>query len=49
MCEDKKCRPIIFHSDGPNLGEQEPFPVASLSPRKNRSFSNSSSKEDDPR
>lgn len=27
MCEDKKCRPIIFHSDGPSLGEQEPFPV----------------------
>lgn len=22
MCEDKKCRPIIFHSDGPNMGEQ---------------------------
>jgi len=27
MCEDRKCRPIIFHSDGPHIGEQEPFPV----------------------
>lgn len=27
MCEDKKCRPIIFHSDGPNVGQQEPFPI----------------------
>jgi len=27
MVEDKKCRPIIFHSDGPNMGEQEPFPM----------------------
>jgi len=27
MCEDKKCRPIIFHSEGPFQGEQEPFPV----------------------
>ena len=29
--EDKKCRPIIFHSDGPNQGEQKPFPVPPLS------------------
>jgi len=29
MCEDRKCRPIIFHSDGPHVGEQEPFPVGS--------------------
>lgn len=27
MCEDRKCRPIIFHSEGPHQGEQEPFPV----------------------
>lgn len=27
MCEDKPYRPIIFHSDGPNVGEIEPFPV----------------------
>jgi RNA recognition motif-containing protein len=34
MGEDKKCRPIIFHSEGPNLGEQEPFPVGTGSPRR---------------
>lgn len=34
MNEDKKCRPIIFHSDGPNMGEQEPFPVALVPKRK---------------
>jgi len=27
MNEDKRCRPILFHSDGPNAGEQEPFPM----------------------
>lgn len=27
MNEDKRCRPIIFHSEGPNVGDQEPFPV----------------------
>jgi hypothetical protein len=27
MVEDKKCRPMIFFSDGPNMGEPEPFPV----------------------
>jgi len=27
MNEDKKCRPIIFHSEGPNAGEQAPFPL----------------------
>ncbi|KAK3144904.1 hypothetical protein QOZ80_4AG0319510 [Eleusine coracana subsp. coracana] len=27
MNEDKRCRPIIFHSDGPKAGDQEPFPV----------------------
>lgn len=27
MVEDKKCRPMIFYSDGPNMGEPEPFPV----------------------
>ncbi|KAJ6798309.1 protein MEI2-like 4 isoform X1 [Iris pallida] len=27
MNEDKRCRPVIFHSDGPNAGDQEPFPV----------------------
>ncbi|EFJ16044.1 hypothetical protein SELMODRAFT_117045 [Selaginella moellendorffii] len=26
MNEDKRCRPIIFHSDGPNAGDQVSFP-----------------------
>ena len=26
MAEDKKCRPIVFFSEGPNLGQPEPFP-----------------------
>jgi len=29
MTEDKKCRPIIFYSEGPRMGQQEPFPVGS--------------------
>merc|ERR1712137_80728 len=27
MSEDKKCRPIIFHSTGPKIGQQAPFPI----------------------
>lgn len=27
MNEDKRCRPILFCTDGPNAGEQEPFPM----------------------
>ncbi|MCO5587238.1 hypothetical protein L7F22_041185 [Adiantum nelumboides] len=27
MNEDKRCRPILFHTGGPNVGDQEPFPV----------------------
>ncbi|GFZ17314.1 MEI2-like protein 5 [Actinidia rufa] len=27
MNEDKRCRPILFCINGPNAGEQEPFPV----------------------
>eukprot|EP01100_Stratorugosa_tubuloviscum_P008071 TRINITY_DN3355_c0_g1_i1.p1 TRINITY_DN3355_c0_g1~~TRINITY_DN3355_c0_g1_i1.p1 ORF type:complete len:153 (-),score=47.19 TRINITY_DN3355_c0_g1_i1:47-451(-) len=38
MCEDKKCRPIIFHSEGPNQGEQEPFPIGpNVRPRRSLS------------
>ncbi|XP_059640962.1 protein MEI2-like 4 isoform X2 [Cornus florida] len=29
MNEDKRCRPILFCTDGPNAGDQEPFPVGS--------------------
>ncbi|MBA0705231.1 hypothetical protein Golax_017437 [Gossypium laxum] len=27
MNEDKRCRPILFNTDGPNTGDQVPFPV----------------------
>ncbi|CAN6331707.1 unnamed protein product [Urochloa humidicola] len=27
MNEEKYCRPMLFHKDGPNAGDQEPFPV----------------------
>ncbi|KAI5080544.1 hypothetical protein GOP47_0003727 [Adiantum capillus-veneris] len=27
MNEDKRCRPILFHTGGPNVGGQEPFPI----------------------
>lgn len=27
MNEDKRCRPILFHSEGPNAGDQVPFPM----------------------
>jgi hypothetical protein len=27
MHEDKRCRPVLFHSTGPEAGEPEPFPV----------------------
>lgn len=37
MCEDKKCRPIIFHSAGPQVGQQAPFPVGAVRVRKDDS------------
>jgi RNA recognition motif-containing protein len=27
MNEEQTCRPIIFHSDGPHVGKEQPFPV----------------------
>jgi hypothetical protein len=27
MNEDKRCRPMLFASEGPGQGEAEPFPV----------------------
>jgi hypothetical protein len=34
MHEDKRCRPVLFVTDGPSKGEQEPFPVgANCRPR----------------
>lgn len=39
MNEDKRCRPILFHTDGPNAGDQVPFPMGvnvRSRPNKNR-------------
>ncbi|XP_073129915.1 protein MEI2-like 4 [Henckelia pumila] len=34
MNEDKRCRPILFHTEGPNAGDQVPFPMgANIRPR----------------
>jgi hypothetical protein len=34
MNEDKRCRPMLFVSEGPSMGEPEPFPVGpSVKPR----------------
>ncbi|XP_058101188.1 protein MEI2-like 2 isoform X1 [Magnolia sinica] len=33
MNEDKRCRPILFHSEGSELGDQEPFPLNSINVR----------------
>lgn len=41
MNEDKRCRPILFHTDGPNAGDQEPFPLGTnirSRPRKSQVF-----------
>jgi len=32
MNEDKRCRPILFHSEGPEAGDLEPFPMG-VNPR----------------
>ncbi|KAF1888051.1 hypothetical protein Lal_00024063 [Lupinus albus] len=43
MNEDKRCRPIIFHTDGPNAGDREPFPVgANIRTRPRKSCTGSS-------
>ncbi|XP_047306912.1 protein MEI2-like 4 isoform X2 [Impatiens glandulifera] len=34
MNEDKKCRPILFCTDGPNAGKQEPFAMGTTNIRK---------------
>ncbi|XP_051217112.1 protein MEI2-like 4 [Lolium perenne] len=42
MNEDKRCRPILFHSNGPNAGDQEPFPMgANIRARSGRSRTSS--------
>lgn len=30
--EDKRCRPVLFHTDGVLAGEQEPFPTSATPP-----------------
>ncbi|XP_061357131.1 protein MEI2-like 1 isoform X2 [Gastrolobium bilobum] len=43
MNEDKRCRPILFHTDGPNAGDPEPFPLGTnirLRPGKSRIIGN---------
>ncbi|KAI9079639.1 hypothetical protein K1719_038260 [Acacia pycnantha] len=43
MNEDKRCRPILFHTDGPNAGDPEPFPMGAnirMRPGKSRSSGN---------
>lgn len=30
--EDKRCRPVLFHTDGMLAGEQEPFPTSATPP-----------------
>ncbi|CAN4123376.1 unnamed protein product [Withania somnifera] len=38
MNEDKRCRPILFHTDGPNAGDQVPFPMGvNIRPRTSKS------------
>ncbi|XP_028765243.1 protein MEI2-like 1 isoform X2 [Neltuma alba] len=42
MNEDKRCRPILFHTEGPNAGDPEPFPMGTnirLRPGKSRARS----------
>ncbi|XP_057542448.1 protein MEI2-like 4 isoform X1 [Amaranthus tricolor] len=46
MNEDKRCRPILFHSDGTNAGDQVPFPMG-VNIRSRPSKSTSSNNEDD--
>lgn len=37
MNEDKRCRPILFHTDGPNAGDQVPFPMGvNIRPRSSK-------------
>ncbi|KAL0421637.1 UNVERIFIED_CONTAM: protein MEI2-like 4 [Sesamum latifolium] len=43
MNEDKRCRPILFHTDGPNAGDQVPFPMGTnIRPRPSKIRSSTS-------
>ncbi|KAH9623702.1 hypothetical protein KSS87_013416 [Heliosperma pusillum] len=47
MNEDKRCRPILFHTDGPNAGDQEPFPTGNTFRTKSGRQPASGSEEDE--
>lgn len=47
MNEDKRCRPILFHTDGPNAGDQVPFPMGvNVRSRVNNKNRNSTNNDD---
>ncbi|KAE8662316.1 MEI2-like 4, putative isoform 2 [Hibiscus syriacus] len=51
MNEDKRCRPILFNSDGPNAGDQVPFPagvIARTRPGKARSANHEENNQESP-
>ncbi|XP_021722989.1 protein MEI2-like 4 isoform X1 [Chenopodium quinoa] len=51
MNEDKRCRPILFHSDGTNAGDQVPFPMGvnvRSRPGKSRSCNNEENQLESP-
>lgn len=51
MNEDKRCRPILFHTDGPNAGDQVPFPMGvnvRSRPGKTRTSSNEDNHQGSP-
>ncbi|CAI9093085.1 OLC1v1028500C4 [Oldenlandia corymbosa var. corymbosa] len=52
MNEDKRCRPILFHTDGPNAGDQVPFPMGvhvRSRANKNRATSNDENNQESPK
>ncbi|XP_039026720.1 protein MEI2-like 4 [Hibiscus syriacus] len=51
MNEDKRCRPILFNTDGPNAGDQVPFPVGVIvrtRPGKARSANHEENNQESP-
>ncbi|KAG9159254.1 hypothetical protein Leryth_023125 [Lithospermum erythrorhizon] len=51
MNEDKRCHPILFHTEGPNAGDQVPFPMGvKIRPRggKNRSNTSEENNQENP-
>ncbi|XVF02129.1 hypothetical protein REPUB_Repub04eG0149300 [Reevesia pubescens] len=51
MNEDKRCQPILFNTDGPNAGDQVPFPMGvnvRTRPGKARSTSREENNQESP-